>query len=97
MPLDYRRPAGQTLHIAVIRQKASGTPEGSLIVNPGGPGASGVDFVAEAGDVFDPALAARLKTVYSAGDTADPMALYRAFRGREPAIDALLAQRGLNP
>jgi peptidyl-dipeptidase Dcp len=49
----------------------------------------------EAGNVFDEMLAARLKVIYSAGDTRDPMALYRTFRGRDPAIDALLAQRGL--
>jgi peptidyl-dipeptidase Dcp len=49
----------------------------------------------EAGDPFDPALAARLQAIYSAGDTADPMALYRAFRGRTPEIAPLLAQRGL--
>ena len=42
-----------------------------------------------------PGLAARLKAIYSAGDTADPMALYRAFRGRDPAIGPLLEQRGL--
>ena len=35
------------------------------------------------------------KAIYSAGDTADPMELYRAFRGREPAIAPLLEQRGL--
>jgi peptidyl-dipeptidase Dcp len=49
----------------------------------------------EAGDAFDPALARGLKAIYSAGDTEDPMALYRAFRGREPTIAPLLAQRGL--
>jgi peptidyl-dipeptidase Dcp len=49
----------------------------------------------EAGDVFDPELAARLKEIYSSGDTSDPMELYRAFRGREPTIAALLEQRGL--
>lgn len=48
----------------------------------------------EAGDPFDPELAARLKRVYSAGDSADPMALYRQFRGREPEVAALLAERG---
>jgi peptidyl-dipeptidase Dcp len=58
--------------------------------------ADGFAAFAEQGDVFDPSLAAKLKTIYSAGDTRDPMALYREFRGREPAIDALLAQRGLN-
>ncbi|HEX3885614.1 MAG TPA: M3 family metallopeptidase [Stellaceae bacterium] len=49
----------------------------------------------EAGDPFDPALAARLKAIYSSGDSADPMALYRQFRGREPTVDALLTERGL--
>ncbi len=57
--------------------------------------ADGFAAFTEKGDVFDPELTARLKAIYSAGDTADPMALYRGFRGREPTIDALLAQRGL--
>ena len=52
---------------------------------------------AETGDPFEPGLAAKLKAIYSAGDTADPMQLYRAFRGREPAIGPLLQQRGLEP
>jgi peptidyl-dipeptidase Dcp len=57
--------------------------------------ADGFAAFAEAGDPFDPALAARLKAIYSAGDTEDPMVLYRDFRGRDPAIEPLLAQRGL--
>ena len=57
--------------------------------------ADGFAAFTEAGDVFDPELAARLKAVYSSGDTRDPMELYRAFRGRDPKIEALLAQRGL--
>ncbi len=59
--------------------------------------ADGFAAFADAGDPFDPALAARLKAIYSAGDTADPMGLYRDFRGRDPAIAPLLAQRGLAP
>ena len=57
--------------------------------------ADGFAAFTEAGDVFDPALTARLKDIYSAGDTRDPMELYRAFRGREANIAALLEQRGL--
>jgi peptidyl-dipeptidase Dcp len=57
--------------------------------------ADGFAAFAEAGNVFDPELAASLKTIYSAGDTRDPMELYRAFRGRDPDIAALLEQRGL--
>ncbi len=57
--------------------------------------ADGFAAFTEIGDVFDPALAARLKDIYSAGDTRDPMELYRAFRGRDSTIAALLEQRGL--
>ncbi len=57
--------------------------------------ADGFAACAETGDAFDAALAARLKDIYSAGDTRDPMELYRAFRGRDPEIGPLLRQRGL--
>ncbi|MDP3415246.1 M3 family metallopeptidase [Falsiroseomonas sp.] len=49
----------------------------------------------EAGDPFDPALAAKLKVIYQAGDTRDPMDLYVDFRGRPPSVQALLRNRGL--
>ncbi|MFN8722483.1 MAG: M3 family metallopeptidase [Rhodospirillales bacterium] len=57
--------------------------------------ADGFEAFVEAGDLFDPALAERLGTVFAAGDTVDPMALYAGFRGRPPSIDPLLRQRGL--
>ena len=57
--------------------------------------ADGFAAFTEADDVFDPDLAARLKEIYTAGDTRDPMELYCAFRKREPTIAALLQQRGL--
>jgi len=50
----------------------------------------------EAGDPFDPALAARLKRhVYAAGNRRDPAEAYRAFRGRDAEPAALLQKRGL--
>jgi peptidyl-dipeptidase Dcp len=50
----------------------------------------------ETGDPFDPALAEKLrKHIYSAGGSADPEALYTAFRGRMPSPDAMMEQRGL--
>lgn len=52
MPVDYTRPRGATLHIAVIRKPATGSSRGSLIVNPGGPGASGVDYVRSSAGTF---------------------------------------------
>jgi peptidyl-dipeptidase Dcp len=58
--------------------------------------ADGFAAFRESGDVFDPALARRLKAIYEAGDTSDPMELYVAFRGREPRVEALLEHRGLS-
>ena len=50
----------------------------------------------EAGGPFDPATAARLeKFILSAGGRAEGDALYRAFRGRMPGVEALLRGRGL--
>ncbi len=57
--------------------------------------ADGFAAFTEADNAFDPELAERLEAIYRAGDTRDPMELYCAFRGREPAIAALLQQRGL--
>jgi peptidyl-dipeptidase Dcp len=50
----------------------------------------------EAGDVFAPEVAAKLKRyIYSAGDTRDAAEAYTLFRGRLPTPDALLEKRGL--
>jgi pimeloyl-ACP methyl ester carboxylesterase len=49
VPVDYSKPTGATLHVAVIRVPSSGTSEGSLIMNPGGPGGSGVQFIEQGG------------------------------------------------
>ena len=50
----------------------------------------------EAGSAFDAALAARLKAcIYSRGDSVEPGAAYRAFRGRDAQIEPMLRARGL--
>ncbi|WP_111765230.1 alpha/beta hydrolase [Nakamurella deserti] len=46
VPLDYADPAGPTVALAVIRAAATGTSEGVVQINPGGPGASSLDTVA---------------------------------------------------
>lgn len=49
----------------------------------------------EAGDIFDRKTADRLKRyVYSAGNMRDPAEAYIKFRGRPPAIEGLLRNRG---
>ena len=51
----------------------------------------------EAGDIFDPATAKKLKQfIYSAGGRQDPHAAYLAFRGHDPSPEALLKKRGLD-
>jgi len=47
VPLDYSQPDGRTAEIAVLRTKATDPANriGSLLVNPGGPGASGTAAV----------------------------------------------------
>ncbi len=50
----------------------------------------------ETGNAFDSATAQRLRDfIYSAGNLRDPAEAYKAFRGRLPAVDALLKKRGL--
>ena len=48
VPLDYAKPDGATVSIAVLKAGAKGHRRGSLVVNPGGPGGSGVQYAAAA-------------------------------------------------
>ena len=43
MPVDYTKPDGDVAQLAMIRFKATGEKIGSLVINPGGPGESGVE------------------------------------------------------
>lgn len=47
VPLDWSEPEGDMIELALVRQPATGDdPIGSLLVNPGGPGEPGTDFLA---------------------------------------------------
>ena len=52
VPLDYDNPGGETIEIAVKKRAASEDSVGSLFVNPGGPGGSGIELVESAGSYF---------------------------------------------
>jgi pimeloyl-ACP methyl ester carboxylesterase len=81
VPLDYSKPTGDTITIGVLRYKATGQKIGSLLTNPGGPGASGM--ASAAGMITEyrkTALAARFDLV-----GFDP----RGIGASEPAVKCL--------
>ena len=47
VPVDYANPGGKTLDLAMLKQPAKDPSKriGTLMANPGGPGASAIDFV----------------------------------------------------
>ncbi|MEU0648868.1 alpha/beta hydrolase [Streptomyces umbrinus] len=55
VPLDWSKPTGETIGIALIRSESSGSSDeriGSLLFNFGGPGGSGVDYLPPYGPTF---------------------------------------------
>ncbi|MGW3044879.1 alpha/beta hydrolase [Kitasatospora sp. NPDC001159] len=65
VPLDYANPAAEALGVALVRLPAAGPAQrvGSLVVNPGGPGGSGVEMVEMGRKLFDGALHNRFDVV----------------------------------
>jgi pimeloyl-ACP methyl ester carboxylesterase len=65
LPLDYDEPDGPTTTVAVLRVPATSedTKIGTLFVNPGGPGESGVELAANAADGLSPELRAAFDIV----------------------------------
>ncbi|MCC6376920.1 MAG: alpha/beta fold hydrolase [Microbacteriaceae bacterium] len=49
-PMDWSDPSKGKIEIALVKSPATGKKHGSLLVNPGGPGASGVEFVVDSLD-----------------------------------------------
>ncbi|MFG2830446.1 alpha/beta hydrolase [Streptomyces sp. NPDC048434] len=54
VPRDYGNPGRSTMQVQLIRLKATGPGKrlGSLVLNPGGPGASGVNYLIDSGNSF---------------------------------------------
>lgn len=63
VPVDYAHPGQGTLRIAVNRLPASGDRRGSLLVNPGGPGVSGLDYARGARSIVSSAVRRRYDVV----------------------------------
>jgi pimeloyl-ACP methyl ester carboxylesterase len=65
VPLDYADPGGQQLSIELVKvhDTDNGTPLGSLLVNPGGPGGSGFELALGLTGQLSPSLLARFDLV----------------------------------
>jgi len=66
VPLDYRHPAGRKITLAVSRVPATAPAaqqQGDLLVNPGGPGASGLSLAAEVATGLDPTVASEYNII----------------------------------
>ena len=61
VPLDYARPRGRAITLALSRVPATAPAsqqQGDLLVNPGGPGGSGLSLAAYVADELNPSVAA---------------------------------------
>jgi pimeloyl-ACP methyl ester carboxylesterase len=87
VPLNYAEPHGTTITIAVMRVKATDDSEriGSLLTNPGGPGGSGLELVAN------------LQKTWSSTDLAKRFDLIgfdpRGLGASQPAVRCLTGQQ----
>jgi pimeloyl-ACP methyl ester carboxylesterase len=52
VPLDYARPGGDTIRLALLAAPATGRRIGAMVVNPGGPGAPGTEYAALSARAF---------------------------------------------
>lgn len=46
-PLDWENPDAGEITLSLVRHASTGEPKGSLLINPGGPGGSGISLVQE--------------------------------------------------
>ncbi|MFB7470888.1 alpha/beta hydrolase [Kitasatospora sp. NPDC056184] len=65
VPLDYAAPGADTIDVAVVRKPATKPDQrvGAVVVNPGGPGGTGVGFVQRNPDYFQQGVRERFDTV----------------------------------
>ena len=52
VPVDWSKPAGEKITLKVARLRATGTRLGSVVINPGGPGIPGTQYLTAAGSRF---------------------------------------------
>jgi pimeloyl-ACP methyl ester carboxylesterase len=83
VPLDYSRPNGPKITVAMSRLKATGDRIGAMVLNDGGPGGPGLSMPLELRD-----------TMKAAGTRYDLIGLDPRFVGRSTPIDCKLPFAG---
>ena len=57
--------------------------------------ADAFDAFKQSGNIFNPEIAAKFRTLLTKSGSDEGMTVYRNFRGQEPSIEPLLKRRGL--
>ncbi|TQM83369.1 TAP-like protein [Saccharothrix saharensis] len=93
LPIDWANPRGERFDLAVARRKATDPAEriGVMVVNPGGPGGSGVNFALGADGYFSPEVRQRFDII-----GFDPRGVARSQPVR-CSVEVLRAQPSVHP
>ncbi|MEJ1115089.1 alpha/beta hydrolase [Paenarthrobacter sp. CCNWLY172] len=106
VPKDYANPGAGDITLSVIKLPSTGNKQGSILVNPGGPGGSGVDYIKDAGNTnfteklknnfdlvgFDPRGVKRSAPVKCMTDAERDAAREKVFRkNTDEGLEAALA------
>lgn len=62
-PIDWENPGDGQTEVALQRQVATGDATGSLLINPGGPGGSGIEFLPHAAGMISPSVLKKFHVV----------------------------------
>ena len=93
LPIDWNKPRGEKFDLAVARRKATDPAKrvGIMLINPGGPGGSGVNFAYNANNYFSPEVQASFDII-----GFDPRGVARS-RPVRCSLELLNAQPSLYP
>ncbi|WP_447003824.1 alpha/beta hydrolase [Saccharothrix isguenensis] len=93
LPVDWANPRGEMFDLAVARRKATDPAKrvGVMVINPGGPGGSGVDFALEADGYFSPEVQERFDII-----GFDPRGVARS-QPVQCSLEVLMKQPSLYP
>ncbi|MEU4441988.1 alpha/beta hydrolase [Actinosynnema sp. NPDC050801] len=93
LPIDWANPRGERFDLAVARRKATDPAKriGVMVINPGGPGGSGVNFALGADGYFSPEVQQRFDII-----GFDPRGVARS-QPVQCSLDLLRAQPSLYP